>query len=166
LNVSAMTFMVTLGLATAITTRVGYAVGKGFIDVARSRGYIGITLSTLFMSMTAVIMYLFTEAITGIYTDDAAVKEVAVSLLYMAAIFQVSDGLQVSGYGALRGLKDTKIPMIVNFIAYWLVGLPLGYYLGITSGVGPQGLWIGLIAGLTIAAVLHNIRCYKHTKHS
>ncbi|SMO60872.1 MATE family efflux transporter [Fodinibius sediminis] len=164
INFAAMTFMVPFGLSTAITTRVGNAIGKGKIHEARRRGYIGISLATFFMCMTAVIMYLFPDLITSIYTQDEAVREVAVSLLYMAAIFQISDGLQVSGYGALRGLKDTKIPMVVNFIAYWLVGLPLGYYLGIIRGIGPQGLWMGLIAGLTIAAILHNVRFYSLTR--
>ncbi|NGP89014.1 MATE family efflux transporter [Fodinibius halophilus] len=164
INFSAMTFMVPFGLSTAITTRVGNAIGKGDMPEARHRGYVGIGLATSFMCVTAVIMYLFPDVITSIYTQDKAVQDVAISLLYMAAIFQISDGLQVSGYGALRGLKDTTIPMIVNFIAYWMVGLPLGYYLGLIRGVGPQGLWMGLIAGLTIAAILHNIRFYKLTK--
>jgi len=165
INFSAMTFMVPFGLSTAITTRVGNAIGKGSIGEARKRGYLGITMATFFMSITAIIIYLFPELITSMYTQDAEVQQVAVSLLYMAAIFQISDGLQVSGYGALRGLKDTTVPMIVNFIAYWMVGLPLGYYLGITRNIGPQGLWMGLIAGLTIAAILHNIRFYLLTKN-
>lgn len=164
INFSAMTFMVPFGLSTAITTRVGNAIGKGKILEARQRGYVGITMATSFMSLMAVLMYLFPDVITGIYTQDPEVQKVAISLLYMAAIFQISDGLQVSGYGALRGLKDTTVPMIVNFIAYWVVGLPLGYYLGITRNIGPQGLWMGLIAGLTIAAILHNIRFYLLTK--
>jgi MATE family multidrug resistance protein len=166
INFSAMTFMVPFGLSTAITTRVGNAIGKGNMPEARMRGYVGIVLATFFMSLTAIVMYLFPDLITEMYTQDANVQEIAIGLLYMAAIFQISDGLQVSGYGALRGLKDTTIPMVVNFIAYWLVGLPLGYYLGIMRGVGPQGLWMGLIAGLTIAAILHNIRFYMLTKSS
>nr|WP_286670534.1 MATE family efflux transporter [Fodinibius salsisoli] len=166
INFSAMTFMVPFGLSTAITTRVGNAIGKGSIYEARRRGYVGIGLATLFMCVTAMIMYLFPDLITSIYTQNADVQEVAISLLYMAAIFQISDGLQVSGYGALRGLKDTTLPMAVNFVAYWLVGLPLGYYLGLVRGIGPQGLWMGLIAGLTIAAILHNIRFYKLTRRS
>jgi len=164
INFSAMTFMVPFGLSTAITTRVGNAIGKKKMHEARRRGYVGIALATGFMSLTAIIMYLFPDLITSMYTQDAQVQNVAISLLYMAAIFQISDGLQVSGYGALRGLKDTTIPMIVNFIAYWIVGLPLGYYLGIVQQIGPQGLWMGLIAGLTIAAILHNIRFYLLTK--
>lgn len=158
INFSAMSFMVPFGLSTAITTRVGNAAGKQNMQEARLRGIIGIALAVGFMSGTAVLMVAVPELITSIYTDNAAVQKVAVSLLYMAAIFQISDGLQVSGYGALRGLKDTKIPMMVNLIAYWVIGLPLGYYLGIHKNIGPQGLWIGLIAGLSVAAILHNLR--------
>jgi MATE family multidrug resistance protein len=92
------------------------------------------------------------------------VAGVAVSLLFMAAVFQISDGLQVGSFGALRGLKDTRIPMIVNFISYWVIGFPAGYMLGISLGYGPEGLWIGLICGLTVAAFLHNYRFNKLTK--
>ncbi|MBN2732122.1 MAG: MATE family efflux transporter, partial [Balneolaceae bacterium] len=153
INFSAMTFMVPFGLSTAITTRVGNAIGKQNTTEARLRGLVGIALSVAFMGGTAMLMVSVPDLITSIYTDNKAVQNVAISLLYMAAIFQISDGLQVSGYGALRGLKDTKIPMYVNLIAYWLIGLPLGYYLGITRDIGPQGLWIGLIAGLSVAAI-------------
>lgn len=166
INFAAITFMVPFGLSTAITTRVGNAIGKGSMTEARRQGYVGITLATFFMCITALVMYLFPDIITSMYTQEAEVQSVAIGLIYMAAIFQISDGLQVSGYGALRGLKDTTVPMIVNFIAYWMVGLPLGYYLGITRGIGPQGLWMGLIAGLTIAAILHNSRFYLLTKPS
>lgn len=164
INFSAMTFMVPFGLSTAITTRVGNAIGKRSINEARRRGFVGIALSTFFMSITAIIMFTIPDLITGIYTQNEAVQQVAISLLYMAAIFQISDGLQVSSYGALRGLKDTTIPMYVNLFAYWVVGLPLGYYLGITLNYGPQGLWMGLIAGLTVAAIFHNMRFFVMTK--
>lgn len=164
INFSAMTFMVPFGLATAITVRVGNAAGKQNMAEARFRGFTGVGLSVSFMMLTALMMLAIPEIITGMYTDNQAVKDIATSLLYMAAIFQISDGLQVSGYGALRGLKDTKVPMIVNLVAYWLVGLPLGYYLGMTRGLGPQGLWIGLIAGLSVAAVLHNVRFWRETR--
>lgn len=164
INFSSMTFMIPFGLSTAITTRVGHATGRQNIPEARHRGYVGIFLATSCMIITALVMVTLPDLITGMYTDDSAVQDIAISLLYMAAIFQISDGLQVSSYGALRGLKDTAVPMVVNFVAYWLVGLPLGYYLGLIRGVGPQGLWIGLIAGLTIAAILHNIRFWWKTK--
>jgi len=164
INFAAMAFMVPLGLSTAITTRVGQAVGAGSIAEARKRGFLGIGMSVAFMSVMALIMFLLPNAIAGIYTDDPEVIDVAVSLLYMAAIFQISDGLQVSGFGALRGLKETKIPMYVNLVSYWIVGLPLGYYLGIIRGLGPQGLWMGLIAGLSLAGILHNARFNFMTK--
>jgi MATE family multidrug resistance protein len=114
--------------------------------------------------LTALLLFLAPEFIISIYTDDVEVAGVAVSLLFMAAIFQISDGLQVGAFGALRGLKDTRLPMIVNFFSYWLVGFPIGYLLGIYLGYGPEGLWIGLIGGLSVAAVLHNYRFNKLTK--
>lgn len=163
INFSAMTFMVPFGLSTAITTRVGQAIGQRNMGEARGRGLTGILLATAFMSCTALLMVSIPDLITSIYTQNEAVRQVAVSLLYMAAIFQISDGLQVSGYGALRGLKDTKIPMYVNLVAYWIIGLPLGYWLGIGLQMGPQGLWIGLIAGLSVAAILHNVRFWWKT---
>ncbi|MDR8394109.1 MATE family efflux transporter [Aliifodinibius sp. S!AR15-10] len=166
INFSAMTFMVPLGLSTAITARVGNAVGARSFQEARRRGMLGVGMCIIFMCFTATAMFLFPEFITSIYTDNASVQSVAVSLLYIAAIFQISDGLQVGGFGALRGLKDTKIPMFVNLISYWIIGLPLGYYLGIVQQVGPQGLWMGLIAGLSLAGILHNVRFHYLTKPS
>jgi len=110
------------------------------------------------------MLFTIPELIISIYTDDPVVSAMSISLLFMAGLFQISDGLQVGGFGALRGLKDTKVPMFVNFIAYWVIGFPVGYYLGIISDFGPEGLWIGLISGLSVAAVLHNFRFHKLTK--
>ncbi len=160
INFAALAFMIPLGLSFAITARVGFAVGKNELDEARFIGYIGIAISTLVMCLTALLMFTIPEIIIGVYTKEADVARIAVSLLFFAAIFQISDGLQVSGQAALRGLKDTKIPMLVNVVAYWVVGLPLGYLLGINYDLGPAGLWIGLILGLSVAAVLHNLRFY------
>ncbi|MEX0772745.1 MAG: MATE family efflux transporter [Balneolales bacterium] len=158
INIAALTFMVPFGLSTAITVRVGHSLGRGSMPNARFAGFVGIGLSVLIMCCTAIVMFTLPGPITSIYTNDADVQAFAISLIYMAAIFQISDGLQVSGYGALRGLKDTKIPMYVNLLAYWVIGLPLGYFLGIYLEIGPEGLWIGLIAGLSVAALLHNVR--------
>ncbi|MDX1671124.1 MAG: MATE family efflux transporter [Balneolaceae bacterium] len=166
INFAAIMFMVPLGLSTAITTRVGNAVGEKSVGAVRIRGFVGVSLCALFMICTATVMFLYPDLIVSIYTQDPAVKEVAVSLIYLAAVFQISDGLQVGGFGALRGLKDTKVPMYVNLVAYWIVGLPVGYYLGMIKGWGPEGLWYGLIAGLTITAVLHNSRFVLLTKQS
>lgn len=158
INFAALTFMIPFGLSTAITVRVGHSLGRGSLPEARFAGFVGIGLSVMIMCCTAIIMFSFPGVITRIYTNDINVREIAISLIYMAAIFQISDGLQVSGYGALRGLKDTRVPMYVNLLAYWIVGLPLGYFLGIHLNIGPEGLWIGLIAGLSVAALLHNVR--------
>lgn len=164
INFASICFMIPLGLSIAISARVGNSIGRGKTQEARFRGYIGVGISTLFMIGTATILFLFPNAITSIYTSDAEVTNLAVQLLYMAAIFQISDGLQVSGYGALRGLKDTKVPMVVNLIAYWVIGIPTAYLLGFTYNYGAPGFWIGLIAGLTAAGILHNIRFFVKTK--
>lgn len=163
INFASICFMIPLGLSIAISARVGNSVGRGKPHEARFRGYVGVGISTLFMFGTASILFLFPEAITAIYTSDADVTAIAVQLLYMAAIFQISDGLQVSGYGALRGLKDTKIPMYVNLVAYWVIGIPTAYLLGFTYNYGAPGFWVGLIAGLTVAGILHNARFFKKT---
>jgi len=158
INVASITFMIPLGLSTAITVRVGQAIGRNNIHAARFSGFTGIALSAGIMACMALLLFLFPHFITNIYTHSTHVQDIAVYLLQFAAIFQISDGLQVSGIGALRGLKDTRIPMFVNIIAYWAIGLTTGYYFGLIQHYGPQGFWIGLIAGLTSAALLHNSR--------
>jgi MATE family multidrug resistance protein len=164
INIASVTFMIAFGLSAAITVRVGQVMGRNGPSAARFSGFVGIQIAAIFMALTALLMSLFPGFLTGLYTDDANLQELAIHLIYMAAIFQLSDGLQVSGLGALRGLKDTRIPMYVNLIAYWIIGLPLGYLLGIGMDMGPTGLWIGLIAGLTIAGILHNWRFNNLTR--
>ncbi|MDR9419292.1 MATE family efflux transporter [Gracilimonas sp.] len=164
INVAATMFMIPFGLSMAISQRVGFSIGQGSIEKARFRGFIGIVICAGVMCLTALLLFLAPEFIIRIYTDDAEVAGLAISLLFMAAVFQISDGLQVGAFGALRGLKDTRVPMVVNFISYWVIGFPTGYLLGIHLNYGPEGLWIGLIGGLTVAAVLHNYRFNKLTK--
>jgi len=149
-----------LGLALSITVRVGHAMGRGEPRAARLAGAVGIGLSFGFMGLAAVGMLLFPRLIVACFTDKLEVQNLAVSLLAMAAIFQLSDGLQVSGNGALRGLKDTTVPMLFTLTAYWLVGFPLAILFGVTFNGGPVGLWWGLIAGLTFGAVLINARFF------
>ena len=103
---------------------------------------------------SSTLLVLLPGPIARIYTADQGVIAIAVQLLVLAAIFQLSDALQVSAAGALRGLKDTRGPMIVTVVAYWLVGLPFGYWLCFHRDFGPRGLWIGIIGGLTVAALL------------
>ena len=160
-NVAAITFMIPLGLSAAITSRVGQAAGRRNWEAVRFRGRVGILLSVAIMVVTASGFLLFPEAITSLYTQDTEVRMLAVQMLAMAALFQFSDGLQISATGALRGLKDTRVPMISNLLAYWGVGLTLAYGLGFIWKAGAISMWWGMVAGLSTAALLHNLRFYQ-----
>ncbi len=153
INFASMAFMIPLGIGAATTIRVGHAMGEGLHRQVKFRGLTGISLAIACTLLTASVMLLLPEAIVAIYTDDVEVRNIAVSLLFMAAIFQLSDGIQIASNGALRGMKDTFQPMLVTVAVYWLFGLPLSWYLGFTRGFGPQGLWMGLVASLTLAAI-------------
>jgi MATE family multidrug resistance protein len=158
INYAATMFMVPLAIHSAITIRVGHSVGAGRTALARRQGITGIVVCGLFMTVSALMLLLFRDHITGLYTRDAAVQSVAISLLTMAMIFQVSDGLQVGAAGALRGFKDTRVPMLLNVIAYWVIAFPLAWYLGVYREAGPQGVWVALVVGLTAGAALLNLR--------
>jgi len=161
INFAALMFMIPLGLASAITVRVGNAIGRKDFNGARTAGTIGLAVALGFQTLSAIIMLTVPALIVGLYTSDARVTVVAVELLFFAAIFQLSDGFQVCAAGGLRGLKDTRVPMIYSVIAYWAIGMVLGYYLTFTRGLGPKGMWIGMIAGLTVAAVLLGVRFWR-----
>lgn len=159
IQTSAITFMVTLGISLAATVRVGQFIGQQNPGGARLAGLVGISSAALFMSLMGLLFWLFPERFVGLYLnlDDPAnrqVIELAKRLLRVAALFQIADGIQVCAAGALRGLKDTRIPMLVGIMAYWGVGLTNGYLLGIRLGWGGVGLWSGLALGLTMAAII------------
>jgi MATE family multidrug resistance protein len=164
INIAATIFMIPFGLSMAISQRVGLAVGQNSMKQARFRGFLGTIVCVTIMMFTAILIFTIPEHIVGIYTNDPEVMALAVSLIFYAGLFQISDGLQVGAFGALRGLKDTRMPMIFNFISYWLIGFSVGYYLGIITDFGPGGLWIGLISGLSVAAIFHNTRFHLMTK--
>ncbi len=154
INFSALMFMIPLGLASAVTTRVGNALGREEPEAARYAGLIGLFIVLFTQTVSASIMLLIPEFIVRIYTNDLAITQIAVGLLFYSAIFQYADGIQICAAGALRGLKDTVVPMYINIIAYLLVGLSVGYYLTFNKTMGPAGMWIGMIAGLSLGAVL------------
>ena len=154
INFAGMMFMIPLGIAAATTIRVGHSMGQQQPGDARFRGLAGISLAAMCMFATASTILLLPDLIVSIYSNDAEVTTMAVGLLFMAALFQLSDGIQVSAAGALRGVKDTMFPLLISVVAYWFIGLPFSYYLGISQKFGPQGLWLGLVASLTLAAVL------------
>jgi MATE family multidrug resistance protein len=154
INVASVAFMLPLGVAMATTVRVGLAVGRGDPVGVRYAGYVGIATCLVTQAVSCTIMAVLPHAISNLYTDDANVAAIAAQLLILAAIFQFSDGIQVTANGALRGLKDTTIPMIITTVAYWMIGMPVGWWLTFRHGMGARGMWIGLIAGLSVAAVL------------
>lgn len=158
INVAAFTFMIPLGISTAITTRVGQFVGARQFASARLAGWVGIAMSAGVMAFTALAFLTIPGTIIAAYTNDPAVIGYATGLILIAGAFQIFDGIQVATLGALRGLKDTSRPMLVNLLAYWFVGMPTGYLLAFHAGMEGPGLWWGLTAGLGVAALLHTIR--------
>lgn len=173
LNLSSMTFMVGMGLGVAAMIRVGNQKGlRNFKELRRIS--LSIFLLTLILEIVfAASFVLFKDWLPTIYLDlgDAAnfvdnteVIKIAAELILVAAVFQISDGLQVVVLGALRGLQDVKIPTVITFIAYWLIGFPISFYLGLYTSMQSTGIWVGLLAGLTASAILLYIRFNYLTK--
>ena len=163
LNVASIAFMVPLGLALATTVRVGNAVGRNDVVGVRHAAMAGFALTLGTQVFSAGLMAVLPHAIARLYTSDVAVISLAAQLLLLAAIFQLSDGIQVVANGALRGLKDTRVPMVITLIAYWVFGMPIGWWLTFQHDMGARGMWIGLIAGLSAAAVLLTTRFWRMT---
>jgi MATE family multidrug resistance protein len=163
---AAYAFMVPLGLSLAVSVRVGQAIGREDLQGARRAGYVGIGLGACFMMITAISFWSFPRFFISLFLDveSPVNREVvlqAIALLSVAAVFQVFDGIQVTAAGALRGLKDTRAPMIVALISYWVVGLSGAYLFGFQLDMGGVGLWWGLVLGLTTAAILLWWRFYR-----
>jgi len=150
LNCAALTFMVPLGVSSAAAVRVGQQLGRRDPDGARRAGWSAILLGVGFMACSGSVFVSLPKLIARLFTPNAAVIQVGAQLLLVAAAFQLFDGLQTVATGALRGAGDTRTPMLANFFAYWLVGLPLGYVLCFRLGWGALGIWIGLCGGLMI----------------
>lgn len=158
LNLSSMTFMIAVGLGVTATIRVGNQKGlKNFSELRRIS--ISIFLQVFIIEcFFALAFILLKDVLPMIYIDHETVVNTAASLLLIAGLFQLSDGFQVVVLGALRGLQDVKIPTFITFIAYWVVGFPISFVLGKVMGFGSQGIWVGLLAGLTVSAVLLYMR--------
>lgn len=146
--VASTTFMVPLGISSAAAVRVGYAMGRRDPEGVARAGWTAIALGLCFMAGAATTLFLAPDFIIALFTDDRSVHSVGVSLLFIAAFFQLFDGLQVVTIGALRGLGDTRTPMFASLVGYWLFGLPVGYSLAFTFGRGVAGLWVGMLVGL------------------
>ncbi|PRH82219.1 MATE family efflux transporter [Arenimonas caeni] len=151
---ASLCFMVPLGMAMATTVRVGHAVGAGDLSAVRWAAGAGYALAMLAQTASALLLVTGAAWLAALFTTDPAVIALASLLMAYAAVFQYPDGLQALSAGALRGLKDTRVPMVITVLAYWGVGLPLGAWLGLAREQGAPGLWTGLIFGLSVAASL------------
>ncbi len=162
LNISSLLFMIPYSLGMAVTVRVGQAIGAGQSRQARFVALVGLGAALCCACFSASLILLLRESIAAIYTPDRAVIQIAAMLIVYAALYQFSDAIQVIAAGALRGYQDTRATMILTLFAYWGIGLPVGYVLGLTDllgpASGPSGLWQGLIAGLTCAALMLSLR--------
>jgi MATE family multidrug resistance protein len=158
INTASFTYMVPLGIASATAVRVGQALGRNDIDAASRAGWTGMALGAAFMAGAGLLLLLAPQYVARVFTTDRAVIRTAISLLHMAAAFQLFDGIQTVATGALRGAGDTRTPMICHLLGYWFIGLPLGYVLCFIVGWGAVGLWAGLslaliLIGLVLLAV-------------
>ena len=154
LNIAAVSFMIPLGLASAGAVRVGHALGAGDAARAAAAGWTAILLGVAFTTAAAILFFAVPRTLIGIFSREEEVLVLGSSLLFVAAVFQLFDGLQGVATGVLRGLGDTRTPMLTNLAGHWLFGLPVGYSLCFVVGFGVIGLWIGLSTGLIIAGVV------------
>jgi multidrug resistance protein, MATE family len=154
LSCASVSYMVPLGISSAAAVAVGQAVGRGAPDVARRSGYIALGLAVAFMACAALAFWFIPQPILRIYTSDAGVIGSAAGLLAIAALFQLFDGVQIVATGALRGIGETGVPMLVNLGGYWMFGLPVGYLLCFHAGRGVTGLWWGLTLALVAIALI------------
>lgn len=158
MNLASVSFMIPLGISTAASARVGHLVGAGLDWRPAVRA--GLTLGVVGQLISAAVFLVFADWLVRPYSPDPAVRMLAASLLPIAAAFQVFDGLQVVGFGLLRGAGDVRVPTLANLVGYYVLGIPLAYYFGIYQGGGPAGIWWGLTLGLSAvaAALLVRIR--------
>ncbi|MBS0395009.1 MAG: MATE family efflux transporter [Proteobacteria bacterium] len=166
LNYASFTFTIPVALAAATTIHVGHALGRGDLIGARRGGFAGIGICAALMAVSALCAALGREAIAAAYSPDPAVDRLAALLLLYVAVFQVADGLQVGAMGALRGFKDTRVPLFIAIGAYWLAGFPVAFVAGIVRGGGPAGVWSGLIAGLVASACALNLRFAQRSRRA
>lgn len=164
LNLASITYMVVVGISAGASIRVGNAVGRNDLEEARLAGNAGLFLGAAFMSMSAIVFLFGKDLFPTWYNDHPEVLTISSELMLFAAVFQISDGLQAVGLGILRGLQDVVIPMIIAFVCYWLVALPLGYVSTFQLGMGTKGMWVGFVVSLTIAAISFWIRFKRLTR--
>jgi multidrug resistance protein, MATE family len=164
LNLASLAFMVPLGVSSAAAVIVGHAVGRGDAAAVRRSTVASLIVGAGFMLVTGLLFVVTPAPFAGLYSRDVMVLGLAVLLLPIAGVFAVFDGLQVVAIGLLRGLGDTRMPMIVNVVGFWCIGMPISLWLGFGLGYGAQGLWWGLVVGLVIVAVFLILRVRQREK--
>lgn len=163
LSMAGVTFMVPLGVGAAGAVRVGHAVGRGDAPGARDAGWAALVLGTGFMACAGLVFILVPRTILQLFTADVTVLSIGVPLVFVAALFQLFDGLQGVATGVLRGLGDTRTPMLWNLAGHWAIGLPVGYVLCFERGWGALGLWSGLCIGLMVVGCVLVATWFRRT---
>ncbi|MEY2969754.1 MAG: hypothetical protein RLZZ599_127 [Bacteroidota bacterium] len=153
LNIASVSYMMVSGLGAAATIRVGNQLGKRDIPMLRLAGQSLFHMTLAMMFMTMILLIALRNVLPEYYSSDPEVLQYTAVLMIAAGIFQLPDGIQATTLGALRGVQDVNIPTVIAFIAYWVIAVPTCYYLGVTRGIGPLGVWIGLTVGLLLASV-------------
>jgi MATE family multidrug resistance protein len=166
LNLSSISYMFSLGVSAAATVRVGTALGRRDISGTRKAGFASAVLISCFMAFFALVFIGLKDVLPGFYVSEGDVVLIASHILVIAGFFQVSDGMQAVSAGMLRGVMDVKIPTAITFAAYWLIGIPAGYILGIHFQRGVTGVWEGLFMGLTAAGIMMFIRFVLITRRN
>lgn len=164
ISLASISYMMASGISAAATVRVGNQLGRNDIPTLRIAGFTSFAMGVAFMSFTCILFVIGKGFFPTLYVNEKEVIDIASSLLVIAAFFQISDGVQVVGLGALRGLEDVRMPTLIALVAYWIIGLPLGYLLGFVLNIGVKGIWFGLLTGLTLAAIMLSIRFNILTK--
>ncbi|NNJ72407.1 MAG: MATE family efflux transporter, partial [Enterobacterales bacterium] len=152
LNVASVIYMVPVGLSIAVTARVGHAAGRHNLTHIKRSAYLGIIFAVVFSVLMTLILVLLPRQIVSIYTQEVAVIDMTIKLLWIASVFLIVDSVQVITASALRGLHDTFVPMLIAALSYWLVGFSTGYYLAENLGLMAEGYWYGFVSGLTCSA--------------
>ena len=166
LNIASITYMVSLGISSAATVRVANAAGNTDGYKIRIAGFSAVILGIFIMACFSVFFIVFRYTLPSLYILEINIINLAASLLVIVALFQISDGIQTIGLGILRGLTDVKIPTLITFLAYWVIGLPVGYILGFNFQFGAVGVWCGLLLGLTASATMVMLRFFQQSKGS
>ena len=163
-TLTTVSFMVPLAISNAIAVKVGFANGAGNINDLKKYSFVGIVMSVGFMACSAMIFATFPEFLVRLFSQDEVLIKISVPVLYILALFQVFDGLQVALSGIFKGIKKTGVVLLANFIAYWLISIPLGYTLAFHFGMNLKGFWYGLCSAAIILCVIMVSMLLKNIK--